>query len=227
MALPSETLSFYTFYVCHFIWPSSVKSSLSSICAELKTLWPDIHEIHKSYLVTKTLAGCMKLHGMASCTLEIWKTITHRSVSYKASSHPHISFTFPMQKANCFFEGFSIMLEQHAGLLPIFQDYLAPTTTFFSPFLSSGLNLTVISHGSSSTGSKLFPEEQALGHLLRSGGATALALAGVPLPLDWIQLIGWWSFLFYMCQNPVLLQSSITRHSGFEFELPNTWSWSF
>ena len=26
--------------------------------------WPDVREIRKSYLVTKTLAGCLKLHGV-------------------------------------------------------------------------------------------------------------------------------------------------------------------
>ena len=62
----ANTLSFYTVYMCHFIWPSSIKSYLSSICAELESFWPDVCEIHKSYLVSKTLAGCMKLHGTAA-----------------------------------------------------------------------------------------------------------------------------------------------------------------
>src|SRR5260370_27449066 len=62
----ADTLSFFTVYMCHFIRPSSIKSYLSGICAKLEAFWPDAHEIHKSHLVTKTLAGCMKLHGMAA-----------------------------------------------------------------------------------------------------------------------------------------------------------------
>ena len=65
---------------------------------------------------------------------------------------------------------------------------------------------------------RLFPEEDVSGHSLHSGGTTTLALAGVPL--NCIQLIGCWSseaFLFYICQNPVLLQCLITA-----FETVNT-----
>ena len=63
----------------------------------------------------------------------------------------------------------------------------------------------------------LFPDDNVVGHSLRSGGATALALAGVPL--ERIQIIGRWSseaFLIYIRQNPILLQSSITGHSAFD-----------
>src|SRR5260370_22608099 len=61
-----DSLSFFTVYMCNFIHPASVKSYLSGICAKLKAFWPDVHKIQKSYLVVKTLTGCMKLHGMAA-----------------------------------------------------------------------------------------------------------------------------------------------------------------
>ena len=59
----ADTLSFYIIYMSHHIQLLSVKSYLSGICAELEGFWPDIHEIHSSQLVTKMLAGCIKLLG--------------------------------------------------------------------------------------------------------------------------------------------------------------------
>ena len=175
----ADTLSFFMVYMCHFIRPSSVKSYLSGICAELEAHWPDVREIRKSHLVTRTLAGCMKLHGTSArrkraltqddlikvissiptnpnhddllfaaiiftgwhCLMRLGelvdpdatdirdyrKTITCHSISFNTSPRPHVSFTLPMHKANHFFEGSTIVLEQHAGLLdplPVFQNYL-------------------------------------------------------------------------------------------------------
>ena len=59
----SDTLSFFIVYMSHRIKPSSVKSYLSGICAELEPIWPDVHSIRSSPLVTKSLAGCHKLFG--------------------------------------------------------------------------------------------------------------------------------------------------------------------
>ena len=61
----ADTFSFYTVYMSHYIRPTSVKSYLSGICAELEAFWPEVQDIRKSHLVTKTLAGCMKLYGTA------------------------------------------------------------------------------------------------------------------------------------------------------------------
>src|SRR5260370_38565221 len=59
----ADTLSFYIVYMSHYIQPCSVKSYLSGICTELEGFWPDIWEIHSSQLVSRTLAGCIKLLG--------------------------------------------------------------------------------------------------------------------------------------------------------------------
>ncbi len=56
-------LSFFIVYMSHWIKPSSVKSCLSGICAELEPIWPDVQAIQTSPLVTKSLAGCHKLFG--------------------------------------------------------------------------------------------------------------------------------------------------------------------
>src|SRR5258708_39134781 len=59
----ADTLSFFVVYMSHRIKPTSVKSYLSGICAELEPIWPDIRSIRTSPLVTKSLAGCHKLFG--------------------------------------------------------------------------------------------------------------------------------------------------------------------
>ena len=59
-----EKLCFYIVHTSHHIKPSSIKSYLSGICAELEPLYPKIHSICSSALVTCTLAGCAKLLSM-------------------------------------------------------------------------------------------------------------------------------------------------------------------
>src|SRR5258708_485115 len=58
-----ERLCYYIVYMSHHIKPSSIKSYLSGICAELEPFYPDIHSIRTSKLVNHTLAGCTKLYG--------------------------------------------------------------------------------------------------------------------------------------------------------------------
>ena len=113
-----------------------------------------------------------------------------------------ISFTLPMHKADWFFKGSTIMLEQHASLLdplPVFQRYLTSCNQLFGPlpelWLKSDSCVPMRSWFISKL-KKLFPEEDVSGHSLWSGGTTALALAGVLL--NRIQLISHWpSKAFY------------------------------
>src|SRR5258707_10995031 len=58
-----KRLCYYIVYMSHHIKPSSIKSYLSGICAELEPFYPDIHSIRASKLVNCTLAGCTKLYG--------------------------------------------------------------------------------------------------------------------------------------------------------------------
>src|SRR5258705_11807889 len=58
-----ERLCFYIVYMSHHIKPTSIKSYLSGICAELEPFYPDIRSIRSSKLVNHTLAGCTKLYG--------------------------------------------------------------------------------------------------------------------------------------------------------------------
>src|SRR5260221_6547406 len=58
-----KRLCFYIVYMLHFIKPTSVKSYLSGICADLNPFYPDVHSIRASKLINHTLAGCTKLYG--------------------------------------------------------------------------------------------------------------------------------------------------------------------
>ncbi|KAJ6472038.1 putative retroelement protein [Mycena sanguinolenta] len=59
----ADTLSFYTVFMCHHINPNSVDSYLSGICNQLEAHFPQVREIRKSTLVSRTLQGCRRLRG--------------------------------------------------------------------------------------------------------------------------------------------------------------------
>lgn len=61
----ADTLSFYVVFMCHHIRPESVDSYLSGICNELEPHFPQVREIRKSMLVSRTLQGCKRLRGSA------------------------------------------------------------------------------------------------------------------------------------------------------------------
>ena len=270
-----DSLSFFVVYMSHRIKPSSVKSYLSGICAELEPIWPDVRTIRMSPLVTKSLAGCHKLfrspanrkwalsesdlkliqHSIGhspshddllflAITFTAWhglmrlgelvnpdkedlrdhrKIISHRSVKHFALPRRHISFTLPMHKADRLFQGSTVVIECRLGELDplkIFDDYLSSRDHLF-PHLPE----LWLKHDSRVPTCSwfilrlcnIFPNDNIAGHSLRSGGATALAIAGTPL--DRIQMIGHWSseaFLIYLHQNPILLQGDLLGVSPFD-----------
>ncbi|THH19826.1 hypothetical protein EW146_g1426 [Bondarzewia mesenterica] len=60
---PSEdTLSFYVVYMCHHIQPDSVATYLLGICNCLQPFFPHIWQMRAAPLVSRTLAGCVKLY---------------------------------------------------------------------------------------------------------------------------------------------------------------------
>lgn len=58
-----DTLSLYIVYTSHFIRPRSVSSYLSGICNKLESFYPSVRESRRHKLVTRTLAGCLKLRA--------------------------------------------------------------------------------------------------------------------------------------------------------------------
>ena len=59
----SNTLSFYTVYMCHYINPRSINAYLSGISQHLEAEFPDVKNACNSHLVRRTLQGCMRLKG--------------------------------------------------------------------------------------------------------------------------------------------------------------------
>ena len=104
--------------------------------------------------------------------------------------------------------------------LPIFIDYLSSRDRLFGLFPELWINEDGRVPTRSWFISRLklvIPDQDVAGHSLRSGGATALDFVGVPL--DRIKMIGRWSSdacLIYIRQNPILLQSALTRHAAFD-----------
>src|SRR5260370_14838420 len=145
------------------------------------------------------------------------KNISHHSVSFSSQPRPHISFFLPMHKADCLWEGSTIVLEHCPGPLdpiPILSSYLASRDAAFPHlpdlWLNEASNIPSCSWFISKLHS-IIPSNEVAGHSLHASGTTALALAG--MPLEHIQMIGHWSsqvFLIYLQQNPILLHGSIS-----------------
>jgi hypothetical protein len=149
------------------------------------------------------------------------KKITARtSVSFSDNDY---RFFLPSHKADRFFEGNTIIIQKHnLAINPLshFRKYLSSRDRLF-PFSS---NLWIRADGSPPTRSflvsrlRFFFDSDVAGQSLRSGGATSLALNGVPPHL--IQAIGRWAspaFQIYIRKNPVLLQALIFGHAAHEF----------
>ena len=62
----TETLSFFTVYMCHQINPRSVNTYLSGISQQLEAHFPTVKEARNSTLVRRTLQGCMRMRGTAT-----------------------------------------------------------------------------------------------------------------------------------------------------------------
>jgi hypothetical protein len=57
----ADSLSFFVVYMSHQISPRSVKSYLSGLVSQLERDFPNVSQLRKSRLVTKTLQGCLKM----------------------------------------------------------------------------------------------------------------------------------------------------------------------
>ncbi|KAF9022428.1 hypothetical protein BDZ89DRAFT_903270, partial [Hymenopellis radicata] len=59
-----DTLSFFVVYMSAHIQPRSVGSYLSGISNKLEPYFPEVRANRSSYLVKRTLAGCLKMHSI-------------------------------------------------------------------------------------------------------------------------------------------------------------------
>lgn len=147
------------------------------------------------------------------------KLILRSSVKASNSSY---EFHLPAHKADRFFHGNLVLISatEHApNPIPLFSRYLATRDGLF-PYHP---HLFLRENGDTPTRAwfmkkitTIFPDNVA-GHSMRSGGATALAIAGVPD--NRIQAIGRWSseaFQIYIRKHPVMLQTLITSRAIFD-----------
>jgi hypothetical protein len=125
------------------------------------------------------------------------------------------SYLLPAHKADRFFEGNHIIIQEAAPPLDAYRPFLRYLTSRDALF-PGHLELWLRADGSVPTRAwflqrlhRHFPNDLA-GQSIRAGGATALALAGVSN--DLIQAAGRWSsdaFHSYIRKHPILLQSLI------------------
>jgi hypothetical protein len=140
----------------------------------------------------------------------------------------HFEYTvLPANKADPFFEGNRIVVQRLSTTFDPYQLFLryirARDLLFpFNPFLYLTASGSVPSRNFFISRLRaLFPDSDISGHSLRSGGATALALAGVPF--HQIQAVGRWSsdaFQAYIRENPILAHSQALGRPLFEHPLP-------
>jgi hypothetical protein len=148
----------------------------------------------------------------------IAKVILRSSVQIEQNQY---QFHLPAHKADRFFQGNVVLIQAADSApnpVPIFRRYLDTRDTLFPHHL----HLFLRANGDIPTRSwfierikAIFPDNVA-GHSLRSGGATALAIAGVPD--NRIQAIGRWSsdaFQIYIRKHPVLVHTLMTGRAAF------------
>ena len=173
---------------------------------------------HDDFLfVTQMLTGFFALMRLGELvtpddnTLLDPRKITNRTSVAMSDDDYH--FFLPSHKADKFFEGNMIIIQKHhlvVDPLSHFWRYLYSRDSLF-PLLS---HLWLCADGSHPTRSffisqlHFFFNSDVAGQSLRSGGATSLAINGVPPHL--IQAMGRWAsptFQVYILKNPIVLQA--------------------
>ncbi|KIJ24417.1 hypothetical protein M422DRAFT_194709 [Sphaerobolus stellatus SS14] len=194
----TDTLSFYVVYMCHHIKPASVSAYLSGICHSLEPYFPNVRS---------TRSSAIQPHANVRLTREdLIHIISHLS---SGLSHECLLFV-------------AMLLTGFYGLLRL-GELTLPDSIHKRSSKKLILRHTLILEATRF--SFILPFHKAdrflgtdvAGHSLHSGGATALALAGVPD--NAIQAMGRWSsdtWRIYIRKHPVLIQPLIYGHSAFQ-----------
>jgi hypothetical protein len=167
--------------------------------------------------VSQLITGFFALMRLGELTISDDKSLfDYRKITKRTSvsiSNNDYRFFLPSHKADRFFEGNTVIIQQHTGTinpLSFFKKYLKSRDRLF-PFST---DLWLRADGSRPTRSffirrmKIFFSNDVAGQSMRAGGATSLAENGIPPHL--IQAIGRWAspaFQIYIRKNPVLLQA--------------------
>ena len=142
-----------------------------------------------------------KLHS--SCKLVCCTSVQRSPGSFSFLLHSH--------KSDKFFNGDQVLVDQQiSGVAPVnaFSTYLTSCDSHFPfhPQLWLCANGSVPTHCWFTTHLHQFFPSDVSGHFMHSGGATALAIAGIPSSS--IQAIGQWSsdaWQLYICKYPMIV----------------------
>ncbi|KIJ47963.1 hypothetical protein M422DRAFT_163059 [Sphaerobolus stellatus SS14] len=204
----SDTLSFFVVYIVHHIKPSSVGCYLSGICNLLEPYYPDVRIAHSAPIVHHTLAGMEKLWG--ALPMHRKRAQEHDDLMMIISHLPPCPSHDELLFVTMLFTGFHGLLRLGELTIP---DAIAKCTR-----RKLTLRHTLSFEGDTRFSFTLpFHKADLAGHSLRSGGATALALASVPENV--IQGLGRWSsdtWRIYIQKHPVLLQALLHGNSAFQ-----------
>ncbi len=168
-------------------------------------------------------------HGLARLGDLVWPDhIQHRTyatVTRRLSVsvvHDHFSFLLQTHKTDAFFEGDQVLVRaQHPGPNPhrVFTTYLASRDQLFpcrsELWLRADGSIPLRRWFISRLSNTFPPSANISGHSMRAGGATALALSGIPG--DTIRSIGRWSsasWQVYIRKHPVLLHALLSVHQN-------------
>ncbi|KAF7318343.1 hypothetical protein HMN09_00343100 [Mycena chlorophos] len=216
-ALVSRTLA-----GCHRRWGTPVRRKRPLGEDDILLVVDDLalSQIHDDMLFLSMLTtgrdGLMRLGELTVHDSVLRRNARKITLRHTVRVQPdHFSFFLPYHKADRFYEGNTIIIQQTARRsdpYSLFRTYLASRDGLFP----MNRELWLRSNGTSPTRSWFiarlkgyFPQDVA-GQSLRAGGATSLAEAGVPPNV--IQAIGRWAsdtFQIYIRKNPVLLQAML------------------
>jgi hypothetical protein len=82
-----DTLSFFVAFMCDHIEPRSVRNYLSGVCHGLENVFPGVREARKNILVTRTLAGCLRIYSNPTRRKEPL-TVEHLMMAMDAAASP-------------------------------------------------------------------------------------------------------------------------------------------
>lgn len=141
-----DTLSFFVVYMSKHIDPRSVGKYLSGICHELEPYYPDVWQMHKHMLVSRTLKGCIQRFSKPIERKEP-ATVDHIDLAIESlgdnPSHDEILFVTMLMTG---FKGLLRLGEMVANDNPRLRDYSKYSLRDDVQWLVNGFSFWLKSH---------------------------------------------------------------------------------
>ncbi|KAF9001441.1 hypothetical protein BDZ89DRAFT_968319 [Hymenopellis radicata] len=202
-----DTLSFFVVYMSAHIQPRSVGSYLSGISNKLEPYFPEVRANRSSYLVKRTLAGCLKMHGTpVKRKLPLSRNHVLAAITSLTPSSTHDDILFVAMLCT----GFAGLMRLGELSFPDdckIRDYRKCSLRSSVIALNGGYGFDLPYHKGDHV--------QFAGQSMRAGGATAMAEDGAAPHL--IQAAGCWAsdtFQIYIRKNPIILQALLFHGHG-------------